>query len=447
MPRNAERFRVKARTRAGHTTWQFSLNPESGLPSETCALWQAKSISTIPAEVLGRFKTVQTRTAAERVVNAFIDYLKEHEDATPRILRGTPVGAWMEKFLDLETSPRATRLVGKNRPYSPKTITNYNSIFENHIKGDPILSKTMETVTEADLLALLGRISAHRIGIGKPKKNEAGAWVEPELTRPMAGTRAYESAYSFVRMTFREYQLTHSRWLDPFVALERPKPVRGAPRVGLEEEELSALFSKEGVFKSELERAVAAAMFWAGLRRSEIFALMPENLDWASPRIRVENAWKNFDLEARELGDPKHHKRRETIFPDILQQAIKDLVAANTKWREQHKDDKDVELKELRFVFCFPNGDIPGPTWFATHVRGWFKRAGIELGGRKITPHSARHSLASVLEKKGTPLRYIQELLGHSDLKTTLGYLQTPAGAINEMMNKIEDKKKIEKKG
>jgi site-specific recombinase XerD len=72
------------------------------------------------------------------------------------------------------------------------------------------------------------------------------------------------------------------------------------------------------------------------------------------------------------------------------------------------------------------------------------ERAGIDPGGRKIVPHSARHSLASLLEEKGVPIRYIQDLLGHSDLETTKGYLHSTEKTIRDIGKKIAESRQQE---
>jgi integrase/recombinase XerD len=223
-------------------------------------------------------------------------------------------------------------------------------------------------------------------------------------------------------MAFSEYQKTHSHWFNPFTAIEAPKNIRRGKRDALSEDEVVRLFSPD-VLKDTMEMAVCAAMFLAGLRRSEIFTLKPDDLDWHTPKITIRRAWQCFDSKARVLGPPKSKREREAPFDTVLQHAIKKL------WAEEGQHE---------FVFSFADGSTPGPSWIKGRFEKWLARAGIETEGRRITPHIARHSLASLLEARGVSLRYIQDLLGHSDLKTTKIYLHTTEGTIRKIREEIE---------
>jgi site-specific recombinase XerD len=124
------------------------------------------------------------------------------------------------------------------------------------------------------------------------------------------------------------------------------------------------------------------------------------------------------------LGPPKGKRERDAPFDPVLQEAVKKL------WEENGKHD---------FVFCHKDGSTPGSSWIYANFPRWLKRAGIDVAGRQIVPHSSRHSLASLLEAKGVSLRYIQELLGHSDLKTTKSYLHSTEKTIRDIGQKITE--------
>jgi integrase len=393
--------------RKDSNTYQLTISMSSGLPLRLCNEWQRKSFKNLP-DALSMYRYPRNKAEADRCALALIQYLKTISANMPhKASEDLSVGEWLRKFITLDDNPRAARLIGDGSPYSPDTIAMYAGHFQAHIKGDPFLNLGITEVEEADALAFTGRLSMTKTKDG----------------RTMAGTRTYAITMRFIRMAFHEYQLLHQGWVNPFSGFRAPKSKETA-REALEEEEIIRLFAP-GVITDPLQRAVCAAMFWAGLRRSEIWGLKPEDLDWHTPQLKINHAWKQYNSAKRELGDPKWHKIRETPFPDILQDAIKELWEANGK----HE-----------FVFCRKDGSQPSARYIRYHLTQWFQRAGITLNGRNIVPHSARHSLASVLEAAGTQLRYIGELLGHTNLKTTKRYLHSPQGTINRIAKKIDQK-------
>jgi len=63
-------------------------------------------------------------------------------------------------------------------------------------------------------------------------------------------------------------------------------------------------------------------------------------------------------------------------------------------------------------------------------------KAGIK---KSITPHTLRHSFATHLLENGTDIRYIRDLLGHSDISTTLIYTKVSNKNIRNIKSPLDD--------
>ena len=68
-------------------------------------------------------------------------------------------------------------------------------------------------------------------------------------------------------------------------------------------------------------------------------------------------------------------------------------------------------------------------------MRMALKKSGLE---KKATVHTLRHSFATHLLENGTDIRYIQQFLGHSSIKTTTVYTYISASAVSKIQSPLD---------
>lgn len=129
-----------------------------------------------------------------------------------------------------------------------------------------------------------------------------------------------------------------------------------------------------------------------GLRVSEVVNLRVADLDIDDLVVHIKGA--------------KGKKDRISVLPEKLQNDLRNIIAG--------KSNND-------FIFASNRGG----KLTTTSLQKMFRKSLANTNIRKpATFHSLRHSFATHLLENGTDVRYVQELLGHSNIRTTQIYTQ-----------------------
>lgn len=216
--------------------------------------------------------------------------------------------------------------------------------------------------------------------------------------------RKVASIHTFYRWSVADGRIED----DPSLLLGRPKVVNRLPTV-LRPAEAAALAEAPAATPktnatglSPVDRAVALRdvavlelLYGSGLRVGEVAGLTVDRVDLDRGRVTV-------------MG--KGSKEREVPMSDYAIEALDAYLRAG---RPVMAPEGARDLFYNRRKKPFSSRDI------RTMVERY---GGTVLPGRRVTPHTLRHSFATHLLEGGADIRVVQELLGHASVATTQRY-------------------------
>ncbi len=244
--------------------------------------------------------------------------------------------------------------------YSPNTIRTYSVEF-------------------AQFLSLIKHNKAEELSTDKIKSYLLYCVKKLKLTENYLHSRINALKFYYEKVLHRE---------NFFLDIPRPKKPQQLPKA------LNYLEIKKIIECTEnlKHRVILKLCYGMGLRVSEIVNLKIGDIDSVAMRVFIARA--------------KGKKDRYVNLPESILEELRLYY-------------KTYLPKEFLFE------GVDGGVYSIRSVQNIFKMAMKKAGIRKrVGIHSLRHTYATHLLEYGTDISFIQKLLGHNNIKTTLGYTQ-----------------------
>lgn len=268
------------------------------------------------------------------------------------------------------------RLWLQYKRYSPSTIKNYLEVLKTFLEFNS--PKTPDEVEPDDMVQ----------------------FVNNYIVKNRMSYSYQNLAVNAAKLFFREI-IKSSFDVQKF---ERPRPEHKLPNV-LSKEEVKKILQAHTNVK---HRCMLSLIYACGLRRSELLNLMPVHVDSKRGILLIKQS----------------KGKKDRIIP-ISEKTIRML-------REYYK-----LYLPVKWLF---EGQRPGEQYSEKSLESVLKQALSKAKIKKpVTLHWLRHSYATHLLESGTDLRYIQQLLGHINSKTTEIYTHVSTQSLQKIKSPFDD--------
>jgi integrase/recombinase XerD len=226
-----------------------------------------------------------------------------------------------------------------------------------------------------------------------------------------------------LRRLFEHLENTDAILVNPCIGLRLPKLPDRLPRNVLTLSEVKAVLQQPDTQtpKGIRDRAILEMFYSTGLRVGEMAALTVHDVDTQNGFVRV-NKGKGGKDRVVPMGHTASRYAREY------------LKEVRAKWSVENREERALWLHSYK-----PNRPLGKP--MLTIMMGAYGRAaGL---AKHLTPHVWRHTCATHMIANGSPVTYVQRLLGHRCLETTQIYTRVAIPEIKVTYQQSGPKLKI----
>ncbi len=267
--------------------------------------------------------------------------------------------------------------------------------YKNYLIGKRYSQSTVETYSSFvyNFLGFVQNIPLQGITNSTIERYFESDFIKKEYS--ISTQRQFISAIKLLAKFYPHTQISE-------VTLERPIRDKKLPNVLSKEEIISIIRCTKNI----KHKVIITLIYSSGLRISELLNLELHHFDIGRNQLIIKNS-----------------KGRKDRFV-VLAKSILPLLQT---YIESYKPKK-----------YFVEG--PKGKYSSSSIRKFLERSCLLAKVyKKVTPHTLRHSYATHLLENGTGIRYIQELLGHSKLETTMIYTHVAQKDLLEIESPLDN--------
>ncbi|PKN00050.1 MAG: tyrosine recombinase XerD [Elusimicrobia bacterium HGW-Elusimicrobia-2] len=295
--------------------------------------------------------------------------------------------------------------------------------FESYLESERNYSPNTIRAYRKDIGGFLDYAREKKLDIASLERRQIRAFITrareglcPDAC--LAGRRGCNiSAVSIGRMlssirSFFRFLITESVMEEnPFFGVSVPGRIKKIPTV-LEENEMNALLDAPDVNSPRgiRDRAILELLYSTGMRVGELTALKISDIDVWSSTAKVTG---------------KGSRQRFCYINDSAVEAV-----------ERYLERRPPKPEAL---FLNKNGTGLSAVSIRSILNKHMNKAAIL---KHVSPHSIRHSFATIMLSRGCDLRSIQEFLGHKDISTTQIYTHISAKRLKDVYDRTHPRAK-----